>query len=263
MRLARLTLLSDHQDRAGFIPMPMVPSPATPHNPFINGTATFSLMIVGLLATNWSRVHCSLPTRHQVPPFPIHSRALSLSSSPAWSGWVCSSAGARNGRRKQGKRGTSFAMSKSDQLSSRDEVVHPRCWWCWKPMVLKRVDPTRLDHYKGKFECETCGRTKKRAIRIKSPSISPAKSREAKQLASAARRVGWLAKGTFTIKGGPHSTIVCTQPNNLLIVFFVIRASWSLKSAGEQQSHRKPRSSENSGARTFLAIVAEGRSAKE
>ena len=85
----------------------------------------------------------------------------------------------------------------------------------------------------------------------------------AKQLASAARRVGWLAKGTFTIKGGPRGTIVCTQPNNLLIVFFVIRASWSLKSAGEQQSHRKPRSSENSGARTFLAIVAEGRSAKE
>lgn len=70
----------------------------------------------------------------------------------------------------------SFAMSESDQLSSRNEIVHPRCWWCWKPMVLKRVDPTRLDHYNGKFECETCGRTKKRVIRIESPSISPAKS---------------------------------------------------------------------------------------
>ena len=58
-------------------------------------------------------------------------------------------------------------MSESDQLSSRNHVVHPRCWWCWKPMVLKRVDPTRLDHYKGKFECETCGRTKKRVIRIR------------------------------------------------------------------------------------------------
>ena len=33
-------------------------------------------------------------------------------------------------------------------------------------MVLKRVYPTRLDHYNGKFECETCGRTKKRVIRI-------------------------------------------------------------------------------------------------
>ena len=43
-------------------------------------------------------------------------------------------------------------------------------------MVLKRVVPTRFDSYKGKFECETCGRTKKRVIRIKSPSISPANS---------------------------------------------------------------------------------------
>ena len=45
-----------------------------------------------------------------------------------------------------------------------------------RPMALKRIDPTRLDHYKGKFECETCGRTKRRVIRIKSPSISPANS---------------------------------------------------------------------------------------
>ena len=72
--------------------------------------------------------------------------------------------------------GISFAMSESGQHSSRNDVVHPRCWWCWKPMVLKRVYPTRLDHYNGKFECETCGRTKKRVIRIESPSISPAKS---------------------------------------------------------------------------------------
>ena len=63
--------------------------------------------------------------------------------------------------------GISFAMSEFGQHSSRNDVVHPRCWWCWKPMVLKRVYPTRLDHYNGKFECETCGRTKKRVIRIR------------------------------------------------------------------------------------------------
>jgi hypothetical protein len=72
-----------------------------------------------------------------------------------------------------GRTGASFAMS---ELSSNSDVVHPRCWWCWaSPMALKRIDP-RLDHYKGRFECETCGRTKRRVIRIKSPSISPANS---------------------------------------------------------------------------------------
>ena len=43
-------------------------------------------------------------------------------------------------------------------------------------MVLTRVKPTRFATYKGKFECETSGRTKKRVIKIKSPSISPANS---------------------------------------------------------------------------------------
>jgi rubredoxin len=43
-------------------------------------------------------------------------------------------------------------------------------------MALKRVTPTRFATYKGTFECETCGRTKKRVVRIESPSISPANS---------------------------------------------------------------------------------------
>ena len=73
-------------------------------------------------------------------------------------------------------RSLGVAMTVSDQLSSKYDVVHPRCWRCWTPMVLTRVKPTRFATYKGKFECETCGRTRKRVIKIKSPSISPANS---------------------------------------------------------------------------------------
>ena len=65
-------------------------------------------------------------------------------------------------------------MSDVHQITYQDNVVCPVCPKCRNPMLLKRIEARWPDYYNGKFECETCDRTKTQAIKlVRSPKITP------------------------------------------------------------------------------------------
>jgi len=47
------------------------------------------------------------------------------------------------------------------------QAAYPNCTKCGKPMLLKRLHPGRF-HYKGDFECQTCGRSMREVVTIAS-----------------------------------------------------------------------------------------------
>ena len=51
------------------------------------------------------------------------------------------------------------------EISHLNDVVYPVCSKCITFMVLKRVHPA-INYYKGKFECDTCGRVVRDVIRL-------------------------------------------------------------------------------------------------
>ena len=55
------------------------------------------------------------------------------------------------------------AISEVHQASYRKEMA-PNCTRCGKPMLLKHLHPDRFSHYKGHFECETCGRSVREVV---------------------------------------------------------------------------------------------------
>jgi hypothetical protein len=59
---------------------------------------------------------------------------------------------------------TEFAQSEVHQAASE---MAPNCTKCGKPMLLKRLHPGRV-HYKGDFECQTCGRSTREVVTIAS-----------------------------------------------------------------------------------------------
>jgi hypothetical protein len=59
------------------------------------------------------------------------------------------------------------ARAEIHQAANPKEIA-PKCTKCGKPMLLKRLHPGRFAHYKGDFECETCGRSTREVITIAS-----------------------------------------------------------------------------------------------
>jgi transposase-like protein len=59
----------------------------------------------------------------------------------------------------------------AEQTSSLSEVA-PTCPKCGSPLVLKRLLSGRI-HYKGKFECDSCGRSVTRVIELASTQSPP------------------------------------------------------------------------------------------
>jgi hypothetical protein len=47
-------------------------------------------------------------------------------------------------------------MAQVHQVFYPTEIA-PNCTKCSKPMLLRQIHPSRFGHYKGDFECETCG----------------------------------------------------------------------------------------------------------
>jgi hypothetical protein len=52
--------------------------------------------------------------------------------------------------------------------AANPKEIAPKCTKCGNPMLLKRLHPGRFAHYKGDFECETCGRSTKEVVTIAS-----------------------------------------------------------------------------------------------
>jgi len=46
--------------------------------------------------------------------------------------------------------------------------IAPNCTKCSKPMLLRQIHPSRSGHYKGDFECETCGLSVRKFVTIAS-----------------------------------------------------------------------------------------------
>jgi len=46
--------------------------------------------------------------------------------------------------------------------------IAPNCTKCSKPMLLRQIHPSRSGHYKGDFECETCGLSVRKFVAIAS-----------------------------------------------------------------------------------------------
>src|SRR5215831_912970 len=66
-------------------------------------------------------------------------------------------------------------MSDLQQASHATEVL-PTCTKCRAPMALKRLRAGKSFYYVGKFECETCGRTVTKAVKLRlasGPPIAP------------------------------------------------------------------------------------------
>jgi hypothetical protein len=66
--------------------------------------------------------------------------------------------------------------------AANPKEIGPKCTKCGKPMLLKRLHPGRFAHYKGDFECETCGRSMREVVTIASGnrrnSPSPARAEQ-------------------------------------------------------------------------------------
>ena len=63
-------------------------------------------------------------------------------------------------------------MTHTQQAPAQKEVV-PICRKCRSPMVLRRLHTGKLNSYIGKFECGTCGRVVREAIKLEAISSPP------------------------------------------------------------------------------------------
>ena len=68
-------------------------------------------------------------------------------------------------------RQTAEGVYMTEQTSSLSEVA-PMCPKCRSPLVLKRLLSGRM-HYKGKFECDSCGRSVTRTVELESTQSPP------------------------------------------------------------------------------------------
>jgi hypothetical protein len=62
---------------------------------------------------------------------------------------------------------TEVAMAQVHQDFYPKEIA-PNCTKCSKPMLLRQIHPSRSGHYKGDFECETCGLSVRKFVTIAS-----------------------------------------------------------------------------------------------
>jgi hypothetical protein len=75
---------------------------------------------------------------------------------------------------------SNVVMAQVHQVFYPTEIA-PNCTKCSKPMLLRQIHPSRFGHYKGDFECETCGLSVRKFVTIASghsrslPLPAPAK----------------------------------------------------------------------------------------
>ena len=48
------------------------------------------------------------------------------------------------------------------------EEIAPNCTKCGKPTLLRQIHPSRVAHYKGDFQCETCGLSVRKFVTVAS-----------------------------------------------------------------------------------------------